>query len=39
MTWPTVGAAYRDLFDEVAGGPVESRSRRWERAGEAAHVA
>ena len=39
MTWPTVGAAYRDLFDEVAGGPVEPRSRRWERAGEAAHVA
>jgi glycosyltransferase involved in cell wall biosynthesis len=39
MTWPTVGAAYRDLFDQVAGEPVESRSRRWERAGEAAHVA
>jgi glycosyltransferase involved in cell wall biosynthesis len=39
MTWPTVGAAYRDLFDEVAGESVEPRSRRLERAAEAAHVA
>ena len=29
MTWPTIGAAYRNLFDEVAGEAVESRSRRW----------
>ena len=39
MTWPTVGAAYRALFDEVAGGRRRPATRPATRAGEAAHVA
>jgi glycosyltransferase involved in cell wall biosynthesis len=37
MTWPTVGAAYRELFDEVAG--AIPTTQREPRVGEAAHVA
>lgn len=39
MTWPTVGEAYRELFDEVAGGALEPVAPRRTRTGEAAHVA
>ena len=39
MTWPTVGAAYRALFDEVAADGARPATRPKTRAGEAAHVA
>ena len=39
MTWPTVGAAYRDLIDAVAGGPPRVQAGVRERAAEAARVA
>ena len=39
MTWPTVGAAYRDLVDSVRVRPEQPALRVADRAGEAAHVA
>ena len=39
MTWQTVGAAYRALFDDVAADRTQPVSRPATRAGEAAHVA
>jgi glycosyltransferase involved in cell wall biosynthesis len=39
MTWPTVGAAYRALFDEVAADAALPAGRPRTRVGDAAHVA
>ena len=39
MTWPTIGASYRALFDEVAADGARPATRPTTRAGEAAHVA
>lgn len=39
MTWPTIGASYRALFDEASADGARPATRPMTRAGEAAHVA